>query len=100
MNRGFVQKKRVLPQPSTLPELLALGLAGLGDVGEHGGALSSLHVPRARLLKERLWLGPTGALAVILTRLTICTNLFKMFLLRKLLSFCVAGDMISSDGET
>jgi hypothetical protein len=30
----------------------------------------------------------------------VCTHFFMMFLLRKLLSFCVAGDMISSDGET
>lgn len=28
------------------------------------------------------------------------THFFMMFLLRKLLSFCVAGDWISSEGET
>jgi hypothetical protein len=60
--QGIVQKKSALPQPFTSPELLALGLASLGDVDKHGGALSSLHVPSARLLEERLGLGPAHSL--------------------------------------
>jgi hypothetical protein len=72
--QGIVQKKSALPQPFTSPQLLALGLASLGDVGKHGGALSSLHVPSARLLEERLGLGPTHSLVGALATAAACVH--------------------------
>jgi hypothetical protein len=72
--QGIVQKKSALPQPFTSSELLALGLASLGDVGKHGGALSSLHVPSARLLEERLGLGPGDSLVDDLATTAACMH--------------------------
>jgi len=42
------------------------------------------------------------ALALLFSRSNLIgnTHFFIMFLLRKVLSFCVAGDWISSEGET
>jgi hypothetical protein len=73
----------------------------LGDVGEHGLALSRLEAARACLLEECLRLGPAVVSTVLhsLDEYRV-THFFMMFLLRKLLSFCVAGDWISSEGET
>jgi hypothetical protein len=72
----------------------------LGDVGEHGLALSCLEALCACLLEECLWLRPVVMLALVLIWRILGAYFFMMFLFRKLLSFCVAGDWISSDGET
>lgn len=72
----------------------------LGDVGEHGLALSRLEALSARLLEECLRLRPATVLVPVGQASVQKSYFFMMFLLRKLLSFCVAGDWISSDGET
>lgn len=72
----------------------------LGDVGEHGLALSRLEAACACLLEERLWLRSAMRSGIDLHLCNTGTYFFMMFLLRKVLSFCVAGDWISSDGET
>lgn len=81
------------------PNLHLLGCSLLGNVGEHGSALGRLKVPRARLLKQSLWLRAAQLLAR--RKLGGCyTHFFMACLILKAANFCVAGDMISSEGET
>jgi hypothetical protein len=79
---------------------ILLGCSLLGDVGEHGGALGRLEVLGASLLKQRLRLRPTHTLAQLLSTRPYSTNFFIACLVLNAASFCVAGDMISSDGDT
>jgi hypothetical protein len=77
-----------------------LGCNLLGDVGEHGGALGRLEVLGASLLKQRLRLRPAHALAQLSSTRPCSTYFFIACLVLNAASFCVAGDMISSEGDT
>jgi len=76
----------------------------LGDIGEHeyATALVRLEVLRARLLKQRLRLRPRRALVYNLSLVYswIAAYFFMACLVLKACNFCVAGLMMSSDGET
>jgi hypothetical protein len=77
-----------------------LGCNLLGDVGEHGGALGRLEVLGASLLKQRLGLRPAYSLDWPFIAPSAIAYFFMACLVLKACSFCVAGDMISSEGDT
>lgn len=85
--------------------MLFFGLLGriLGYVGKHScaRAFGGLEVLSACLLKKRLRLRSVRLLDIkVCFEASLSAHFFVACLLRKALSFWVAGDMISSDGET